>query len=141
MKIVHWDQKEQYERIYNLRGEHSTYVAYIRGYRCMTHLLLHAEVSAALQFPSYYGENPNALAECLEDLEWLNSSHVYVIIDQAECFLRFDAQEENMYCRIFMRAEDYWRSQGQTFQIILNTISEHDHLSTNVVEGIADIND
>ena len=121
MIIVNWDSNEIYGRIYHLRGEPNTYVAYIRGHRCTTHSRLHAEISAALQFPLYYGENPNALSECLEDLEWLNAAMVYVVIDQAEQFLRFDKDEHYVYSKILMRASDYWNEQTQKFHVILNT--------------------
>ena len=37
------------------------------------------EVAAALQFPYYFGENWDALDECIADLEWLPPGGGYVL--------------------------------------------------------------
>jgi len=46
-------------------------VRVIRGWKCATEALLHEELGAALQFPSYYGENWDAFDECITDLSWM----------------------------------------------------------------------
>lgn len=46
-------------------------VRVIRGHKCTSYEALHNEIAAALQFPDYYGENWDALDECLGDLDWL----------------------------------------------------------------------
>src|ERR1051326_1670912 len=51
----------------------------IRGHKAKTTAALFDEMAAALQFPSYFGENWNALDECLNDLEWLPGD-AYVLV-------------------------------------------------------------
>lgn len=43
----------------------------VRGAKMYSTVTLMNEVSAALQFPHYFGENWAALDECLADMEWL----------------------------------------------------------------------
>ena len=50
----------------------------IRGAKAVTEGELFNELAAALQFPFYFGENWNAIDECLSDLEWL-SGDAYVL--------------------------------------------------------------
>ena len=38
------------------------------------------EFAAALQFPWYFGENPDASDECLQDMDWLAPGAGYVIV-------------------------------------------------------------
>ena len=45
------------------------------------------EVAASLQFPYYFGENWNALWDCLTDLNWLRGSSYLVVFDSAERLL------------------------------------------------------
>jgi hypothetical protein len=52
------------------------------------------EVSAALQFPYYCGENLNALDECLTDLEWLNAKGFLLVILETDKVLSDCADED-----------------------------------------------
>jgi hypothetical protein len=45
---------------------------------------LFAEVSAAFQFPYYFGENYAAFSECLGDLSWIKDSRVIMVITRFE---------------------------------------------------------
>jgi len=42
------------------------------------------ELAAACQFPYYFGENWPAFAECLGDLDWMNSLRFVLIITEFE---------------------------------------------------------
>lgn len=54
---------------------------FLRGRKATRQASLFDEMAAALQFPYYFGENWDALDECLADLEWLPAD-AYVL-----CFL------------------------------------------------------
>jgi len=57
-------------------------VRVIRGWKCESRSDLHSEVGAALQFPPYYGENFDAMDECLHDLSWMPAdSYLIVVLD------------------------------------------------------------
>lgn len=62
----------------------STVVRRIRGARCRTVAGWFDEMAAALQFPSYFGENWPALADLLTDLSWLPAEEYLLIFEDAE---------------------------------------------------------
>ena len=57
-------------------------VRFLRGQKMQTAPQLFDEFAAALQIPYYFGENWNALWECLTDLEWLpDGACILMILD------------------------------------------------------------
>ena len=52
----------------------------LRGHKMLTEPQLFDEFAAALQFPSYFGENWNALDDCLTDMAWLPPEAGYVLV-------------------------------------------------------------
>jgi hypothetical protein len=60
----------------------------LRGAKMRSTSALMDEVSAALQFPHYFGDNWAALDECLADMEWLlPSKGIVLIVRDAELVL------------------------------------------------------
>src|ERR1700684_1096403 len=68
-------------------SERKTVVRFLRGAKMETVPQLFDEFAAALQFPYYFGENWDALDECLADLEWLPGSGFIVIFTEAQRLL------------------------------------------------------
>lgn len=52
---------------------------------------LFREFKVKLQFPEYFGENWNALDECLADLDWLDRSGYLLFIESGNLLLRDEA--------------------------------------------------
>jgi len=64
---------------------------WLRGPKMRTTADLFNEVAAALQFPPYFGENWDALDECLTDMEWLPAeAYVLVVLDAKHLLDRED---------------------------------------------------
>src|SRR5262245_17994548 len=59
----------------------------IRGQKAETTAALFDEFAAALQFPAHFGENWDALSDCLTDLEWLPADAYILCITSALRFL------------------------------------------------------
>lgn len=59
----------------------------IRGRKSATKASFLDEIAAALQFPYYFGENWDALHDCLADLAWLGADAVVVCITDADQLL------------------------------------------------------
>ena len=55
-------------------------VRLLRGPKMRTIQTFFDEIAAVLQFPWYFGENGNALDECLTDLSWLPPKDGYVLV-------------------------------------------------------------
>ncbi|MGH9526411.1 MAG: barstar family protein [Terriglobales bacterium] len=66
----------------------------VRGGKMRTRREALDEMAAALQFPWYFGENWDALDECMQDLEWLGAKHVVIAVGDASELLA-DAPERD----------------------------------------------
>lgn len=99
-----------------------TYAAYLRGRRCKTKAGFFREISAAMQFPDYFGENWDALFECLRDLnEWLSFRAVTVVIDDYGKLFgsgkRAEKDRETLR-RIFEETAAFWAVRDVPFRVI-----------------------
>lgn len=80
----------------------------VRGSKMRTEDQLFTEVSAALQFPSYFGEIWPAFDECLADLEWLpkGSGFVFVVYDADQVLADAPPQAFATFEKVVHRACD-----------------------------------
>jgi RNAse (barnase) inhibitor barstar len=81
----------------------------LRGTKMRTDQALFDEVSAALQFPDYFGENWAALEECLTDLTWLPAKGYVLFIVWSELVL-VDELDDSLALlrRIILRVSERW---------------------------------
>jgi RNAse (barnase) inhibitor barstar len=82
----------------SLRSECERYVGVLRGERMQDFKSFFQEIAAALQFPYYFGNNWNALDECIKDLGWLSAKIFIIGITNSELIL---SQEANDDCHAF----------------------------------------
>jgi hypothetical protein len=85
-------------------------VRIVRGRRCTTREGLFYEWAAALQFPSYFGENWDAFEECLSDLEWLPGKGLVLLVTQADRILELAPHELNTWGDVLKMAAAEWRA-------------------------------
>jgi hypothetical protein len=90
----------------------------VRGWKCQTKETLHNEIGAALQFPGYYGENWNALDECLHDLSWLPAGRYLLVINCVEKLLPDDDQSLRLFLDVLSEASCVWSERGILFEVI-----------------------
>ncbi len=69
------------------------YVAIIDGSDCQTLNSFLKKMGLVFKFPSYYGQNLDALNECLNDLEWLDKPNYILLIKNAQKLLCKEAIE------------------------------------------------
>lgn len=86
-------------------------VRVLRGDKMLTGGAMMDEVSAALQFPLYFGRNSNALLDCLSDLQWMPSTCVVLVVTQATLFLTnaLDESQDVLLDNLISAAEQ-WRA-------------------------------
>lgn len=105
-------------------------VRQLRGCKTRTMQGLFDEVSAALQFPSYFGENWAAFDECLADMDWLLPTQGFVLIVlDAEQVLADSAADLSILVSLFEKARDeysrpvadgeWWDREPVPFHVIL----------------------
>lgn len=75
------------------------------------------EVSAALQFPHYFGENWDALDECLSDLSWLPASrYVIGIAGAPDRLVEEQPAQLAIFVKLLVRASEIWSAPIQDEQ-------------------------
>lgn len=81
----------------------------VRGRKMRTRDALYDELGAALQFPSYFGENWNAVHECISDLDWwpFGEGRVILVEDADQVLADSDEVDElEVMVRSFRRAHE-----------------------------------
>ena len=91
-----------------LRGR-GPFVAIVQGKRMRTFECMHHELAAAMQFPSYYGENSNAFFDCIRDLSWLGDVGLVLLITDASQVLLRDEHGPETFWSGLVDARDAWR--------------------------------
>jgi hypothetical protein len=65
----------------------------LRGSKMTTLDGFFGEIGAALQFPAYFGENWDALNECLTDMLWLRGPAYVLVVTDANLLFRDDKRD------------------------------------------------
>lgn len=76
-------------------------------------------IAGVFRFPDYFGENWDALADCLIDLAWCKSKGYVILIENAEGFTATSPQEMSTACNIMEDAASHWKEQGTPFFVVL----------------------
>lgn len=116
-------RQDAYEIFYQNSHVPGRYAAYIRGTRCATDAGFLKEISAAMQFPDYFGENWNAWEECMTDLDWLSFSSITLVIDDYEVLFEEEKEPEDsrrILETYFKEIIAYWENEnGVPFEVFL----------------------
>ncbi len=79
---------------------------------------LHHVLSRALHFPEWYGQNWDALADCLTDMSWNEADGYVVLLQRAEVFANADKPGFATFLEILRDTVAFWRDQGQAFWVL-----------------------
>ena len=111
-----------YQAVCTAGRTQGTYVAFIRGKRCKSKASFFREFSAAMQFPSYFGENWDALNECLQDLnEWLSFKAITIVIEDYDLLFgscKRGKRNRETLRSIFEDAAAFWGIRDVAFSVI-----------------------
>ena len=112
----------------------ATFMATIDGNRCKTISELFKEISSVFHFPEYFGNNFDALYDCLTDLEWLGVDHIYLLITHPAliCSEEDDSQARIAFDELFKDVLDSF----QEHPIHFNIIAEPSFLQTVIPTGL-----
>lgn len=103
------DEAEAIRRIEAVRREPGgVAVRVVRGSKCATEAALHDEFAAALQFPGYYGDNWNALWDCITDLGWMPADGYLLCLVGIEEVLPGDPEGFGVLLEILRDAARVW---------------------------------
>lgn len=73
---------------------------------------LFMELSKNLRFPEYFGYNWDALADCLQDLHWIEQMGVVLIHEE---ILALDRISVNNYLHILIEASENWKEGNEHY--------------------------
>ncbi len=80
------------------------------------------KIALAGSFPSYFGANWDATADCLRDLAWLKASGYLMVVRNAGSFQRNQSQLSHVLLDVLSETSEYWARHGRPF----NTLWESD---------------
>jgi RNAse (barnase) inhibitor barstar len=83
-------------------------VRVIRGSKSRTAVEFFDECGAALQLPDYFGENWDALSECLTDLEWLPGDAYLLVVTEGDLVLERERDQFRALLQVLENAAAEW---------------------------------
>jgi RNAse (barnase) inhibitor barstar len=78
------------------------YLAVLDGSTCRTEKSFLKSIGETFKFPSYYGQNLNALNDCLNDLEWIDKPNYVLMIKNSKEFLSKESEETRNHIISFL---------------------------------------
>jgi RNAse (barnase) inhibitor barstar len=81
-----------------------SFIAVIDGNKCKSITSFFEQISKAMNFPDYFGNNIDAFDEMMSDLEWIEEKNIVLIIMNYEHFLSEDKELISVVNGIFFRA-------------------------------------
>ena len=72
--------------------------------------LLMKSIAAALEFPDWFGENWDALEDCLSDLSWREAAGHALVFEQAKV-----GDDFGVLVDVLGSAAEYWAARGTPF--------------------------
>lgn len=79
---------------------------------------LFAVVSAALHFPDYFGNNWDALDECLGDMDWLPSDGYLLLLHDAAKGWSQSPYVLGQFMTSWLEASEYWVANQTPFHLV-----------------------
>lgn len=76
-------------------------------------------VANAMDFPSWFGHNWDALADCLKDLSWLSGRGWVLVLEKAKHMGAGHGSEFKEAMALMEEVADYWRTQERPFWTLI----------------------
>lgn len=105
-------------------GNRGDGVIVIRGWKCQTKEACMNELGAALQFPGYFGENWDALDECIRDLSWLPAARYVLFLTEIQRAFPEDDASLGTLLSVLSGAATAWAQRGVAFHVLVCGSSE-----------------
>lgn len=77
-------------------------------------------VASALHFPSHFGDNWDALEECLTDMEWVDAPGYLIYYDHIDPLLTAHADHFATFIEICRDAVGSWKEDGTPMVVLLS---------------------
>ena len=77
-------------------------------------------VASALRFPNHFGDNWDALEECLTDLEWIDGEGYVIYFDHIDAFLEAHPDQFETLVEILRDSVTSWKEDGEAMVVLLS---------------------
>ena len=82
-------------------------------------------LGCSLHFPDWFGDNWDALADCLSDMSWSEADGYVLLLQCLEDLQRVEAETVTKFFDLLRDAANNWRTQGVPFWVLVESpISE-----------------
>jgi Barstar (barnase inhibitor) len=101
-------------------------------------LLLQA-LSSAMSFPPYFGQNWDALADCMRDLSWCRSDGYLLLFENGDVLWKCCPTDFKTFLEILDNVALVWREDSIPFHVLMTGTGELAKAAESVVgEGACD---
>ncbi|HUP97124.1 MAG TPA: barstar family protein [Usitatibacter sp.] len=76
--------------------------------------------ATAMSFPEHFGNNWDALEECLTDLEWVDADGYVLFYDHVDGLLSTHPDQFETLLEILKDAVDAWKADGEPMVVLLS---------------------
>jgi RNAse (barnase) inhibitor barstar len=76
-------------------------------------------IAEALRFPAWFGENWDALEDCLTDLSWSEAAGYVLVLDNCAALSRAEPEVFETALEIFDSAAEYWYDEEVPFWVFV----------------------
>ena len=90
-------------------------------------------VATVLQFPNHFGQNWDALEECLTDLEWVDGDGYVIYYDHIDGLLNTHPDQFETLVEILRDSVKSWKEDGEAMVVLLS--------GTKPPKGVAKLKD
>lgn len=73
-----------------------------------------------MKLPAHFGENWDALADCLRDFEWLKSKGYVLHLSGGDKFAKAAADDYQTALAVLTEAADFWKGRGTPFVVLVD---------------------
>ena len=80
---------------------------------------LMAALGKGLKLPEHFGNNWDALADCLEDSDWLGKYGIAIVLRHAKAYGKAHHADWETLSEILSEAVDYWRELHKPFWVFV----------------------
>jgi Barstar (barnase inhibitor) len=94
-------------------------VFYLDGREIFSKEVFLNQIAEAMQFPTYFGANWDALEECLKDLSWYPAQGYVLIYHQPEVFAQAQPEQWQVAYDILQSAVEYWNHTEIPMRLVL----------------------
>ncbi|MFN2200718.1 MAG: barstar family protein [Caldilineaceae bacterium] len=100
---------------------------YLDGANVFDKASLLAQLGEAMDFPDYYGQNWDALEECITELSWLGPSACVLLYDHASVLAGQHPDVFATFLDVMQLACEYWSQRSRPFYVLLRNTGELSH--------------